>query len=330
MPAHRPSPRREALRRLLAAGVAAPALAALPALALSAGGASPAGTPAGPSRTQELIDPPLRVVASFSILADMVREVGGPAVTVHSLVPPGGDAHVYTPTPADARRLARAELVVINGLHYEGWMQRLLKATGYRGPVVVATTGITPRRAGDAEDPHAWQNLGHARRYADNIRDGLIALRPAQAEAIRRRATDYAARLAALDRDTRQRLGTIPPERRRVITGHDAFGYFADAYGVRFIAPRGWSTEAEPSAEAVARIVRQVREQRPGALLAESLGDPRLMQRIGREAGVRVGGRLYADSLSAPGTEADTFLRLFAHNVQTLVAAMAEPAAPRP
>ena len=157
-----------------------------------------------------------------------------------------------------------------------------------------------------------------------------MAARPAQAGGIEARAAAYTLRLRALDQDTRARIATVAPERRRVITDHDAFGYFADAYGVRFLSPRGWSTDSEPSAETVAGIVRQAREQRVSALLVEQLSDPRLVERIAREAGLRVGGRLYADALSAPGGEADTYLRLFAHNVSTLVAAMGGPTGPTP
>jgi zinc/manganese transport system substrate-binding protein len=270
---------------------------------------------------------PLKVVASFSILADMVREVGGAAVEVVSLVPAGGDAHVFTPTPADARRVGSAGLLVINGLRYEGWIERLVKAAGYKGTVVTASRGVRARPTAGGADPHAWQNLAHALVYVENIRAALGAARPTHAAAIDARAADYSARLRALDADIRQRLASVPAERRRVITDHDAFGYFGDAYGVRFMSPRGWSTDSEPSADTVARIVRQVREQQASALLVEQLSDPRLIERIAREAGVRVGGRLYADALSAPGGEADTYLRLFAYNVATLVAAMGGPGA---
>lgn len=270
---------------------------------------------------------PLRVVASFSILADMVREVGGTAVEVHSLVPAGGDAHVFTPTPSDAQRVGRADLLVVNGLRYEGWIERLVKSSGYRGPVVVATRGVRARPTAGGADPHAWQDLAQAVVYVENIRAALAAARPAQAGAIDARAAAYTARLRALDQDTRTRLASVPPDRRRVITDHDAFGYFADAYGVRFLSPRGWSTDSEPSAETVARIVRQAREQQASALLVEQLSDPRLVERIAREAGLKVGGRLYADALSAPGGEADTYLRLFTHNVSTLVRAMGGAAA---
>ncbi len=266
----------------------------------------------------------LRVVATFSVLADMVREVGGPAVEVMSLVGPDADAHVFEPTPRDAQRVARAQLIVANGLRYEGWIERLIAASGYRGKVVVASDGVAPRQTGrDGIDPHAWQDLAHAKRYVANIRAALVAAAPQHGAGIELRAADYLRRIDALDRETRARIARLPAERRRVITAHDAFGYFAEAYGIEFIAPRGWTTGSEPSAEAVARIVRQVREQRAAALLVENISDPRLVERIAREARVNVGGSLYSDALSAPGTAADTYLRLFAHNVDTLVAALA-------
>jgi zinc/manganese transport system substrate-binding protein len=265
---------------------------------------------------------PLQVVATFSILADMVREVGGPAVEVSALVGPNADAHVFEPTPSDVRRMARADLVVANGLRFEGWIERLIKASGYRGQVVVASAGITPLRLDGGADPHAWQNLANGQRYAETIRAALVAAAPARAAEINTRAAAYQQRLIALDQDTRSRIAALPESRRRVITSHDAFGYFAAAYGVRFIAPRGWTTGSEPSAEAVARIVRQARESKASALLVENISDPRLIERIAREANLKVGGALYSDALSAPGTAADTYIHLFEHNVRTLIEAM--------
>lgn len=273
--------------------------------------------------------PPLRVVATFSVLADMVREVGGPAVDVASLVGPNADAHVFAPTPADARRVASADLVVVNGLNYEGWIERLIRASGYKGPVLVASEGITPRRVGRGIDPHAWQSLAHARQYVENIRAALVAAAPTRRAEIDTRAAAYLQRITALEQDTLARIGRLPAQQRRVITAHDAFGYFAAAYGVEFVSPRGWSTDSEPSADALARIVRQARAQQVGALLLENISDPRLIERIAREAGVGVGGALYSDALSPPGTAADTYLRMFAHNVRTIVEALeqARPAA---
>lgn len=265
---------------------------------------------------------PLRVVASFSILADLLRNVGGDAVDVAALVGPDADAHVFEPSPADARRLAGADLVVVNGLGFEGWMGRLVRASGYQGPVVVATTGIPVRHLGQEPDPHAWQDLNHARRYVLNLRDALTQARPAQASAFHQNAARYLDQLAALDRTVRKTFDAIPQAQRRVITSHDAFGYLGAAYGITFLAPQGMSTDSEASAARVAGLIEQIRKQRVSAVFVENISDPRLVGRIAREGGVSVGGRLYSDALSRPGTEADTYLKLFAHNVATLEAGL--------
>ena len=270
--------------------------------------------------------PVLKVVATFSVLADIAREVGGTAVEVSALVGPNADAHVFEPTPSDVRRVASADVVITNGLRFEGWIDRLIAASGYRGPIAVASRGVAMRKLSGGADPHAWQDLANGTRYADNIRAALVAAlaakSPTRVAEVETRAAAYQQRLAALDRDTRARIAALPAERRRVITSHDAFGYFAAAYGITFIAPRGWTTGSEPSAEAVARIVRQARETKASALLVENISDPRLIERIAREAKLKVGGELYSDALSPPGTEADTYLKMFEHNVRTLVEAM--------
>lgn len=270
--------------------------------------------------------PALKVVATFSLLADIAREVGGPAVEVSALVGPNADAHVFEPTPSDVRRVAGADVVITNGLRFEGWIDRLIKASGYRGPVVIASRGVALRQLSGGADPHAWQDLANGQRYADNIRAALVAAlaakSPAHAAEVEVRASSYQQKLVALDHDSRARIAALPAERRRVITSHDAFGYFAAAYGITFIAPRGWTTGSEPSAEAVARIVRQARQAKASALMVENISDPRLIERIAREAGLKVGGKLYSDALSPPGTEADTYLKMFEHNVRTLVEAM--------
>lgn len=264
----------------------------------------------------------LRVVASFSILADLLRNVGGDAIEVATLVGPNADAHVFEPSPLDARRLADADLVAVNGLGFEGWMDRLVRASGYRGPMVIASTGITPRRLGNAPDPHAWQDLTHAARYVMNLRQALTEVRPADAVMIQERSVQYLQRLSALDREARQTFATIPTERRRVITSHDAFGYFGARYGIAFMAPQGMSTDSEASASAVARLVEQIRREGVRAVFVENISNPRLVERIAREGGASLGGRLYSDALSPPGTEADTYLKLFVHNVATLAAGM--------
>nr|WP_260602584.1 zinc ABC transporter substrate-binding protein [Variovorax sp. MHTC-1] len=265
---------------------------------------------------------PLRVVASFSILADLVGNVGGADVEVAALVGADADAHVFQPSPVDARRLADADLVVVNGLGFEGWLDRLVRASGYRGPIVVASDGTAARKLGRAPDPHAWQDLSNAKRYVENIRNSLSRARPALATNFTGRCIAYVQRLAALDTEVRTRFDALPKSRRRVITSHDAFGYFGVAYGIEFLAPQGMSTDSEASAATVARLVDQIRRHDVRAVFVENITDPRLIERIAREGAVTVGGRLYSDALSAPGTEADTYLKLFAHNATTIVAAL--------
>ncbi len=265
---------------------------------------------------------PLRVVASFSILADIVRNVGGDDVEVAALVGPGADAHVFQPSPADALRLAQAQLVLINGLGFEGWLDRLVSASGYRGPVVVASKGIAARLRGSEPDPHAWQDLSNAVRYAENVRDALSLARPASTAHFEQRAAIYIQQFQALDDKVRARFFAVSKDSRKIITSHGAFGYFGAAYGVEFLAPQGMSTDSEASAAVVARLIDQIRHQDVRAIFVENITDPRLVERIAREGGAAVGGRLYSDALSPPGTEADTYLKLFAHNALTITSAL--------
>lgn len=266
---------------------------------------------------------PPRVVASFSILADMAQALAPEGAEVTALVGPDADAHVYEPRPADGRRLAQADLVLVNGLGFEGWIERMVKVSGYRGPVTVASQGVPPRQGGHHDtDPHAWQDLAHARRYAANISAAFTQRWPGQREALARRLADYVARIDQLDARVREWLGAVPRAQRRVITSHDAFGYFGAAYGVDFLAPQGWATHSEPSAAAVARLIRQIRQAGVRAVFIENISDPRLVERLAREAGVRVGGTLYSDALSKPGGPAATYLQLFEHNARSLASAL--------
>ena len=269
----------------------------------------------------------LKVVATFSILADFVKNVGGERVAVSALVGPNGDAHVYQPTPGDAKTLGDARVVVTNGLGFEGWINRLVKASGTKAPMIVATKGIKPRKAeddhghGDA-DPHAWQSVANAKRYVENIRDALIAADPAAKDVYEANAAAYAAKLDALDAEVKAAIEKIPADRRRIITTHDAFGYFAAAYGVTFIAPQGVSTEAEVSAKDVARIITQIRKQKIPAVFLENVTDKRLLERIGAESGARIGGTLYSDALTDEKGVAPTYLDMMRHNVKQLAAAL--------
>jgi zinc/manganese transport system substrate-binding protein len=281
-----------------------------------------------PAAAQEQV----KVVASFSILADLVRNVGGNRVEVTALIGSNQDSHAFEPSPADSRRVADANLVVVNGLGFEGWLDRLVRAAGRKVPIVVASAGVQPREiAGDETrlgrdrtgvDPHAWQSVANVKRYVANIRDALIKADPAGQGTYAANAAAYLAKLDALDREIRNTLAKIPPDRRQVISSHDAFGYFADAYGIAFLAPAGLSTDAEPSALAVARIIRRIRSEKIGALFVENVVDPRLVQLIARETGARIGGTLTSDALTGPNGPAPTYLDMMRHNVQELAAAL--------
>ncbi|WP_343498702.1 metal ABC transporter substrate-binding protein [Achromobacter denitrificans] len=296
---------------------------------------------------------PLKAVASFSILGDIVREVGGGDVSVDTLVGPDGDAHEYEPTPGDAKKLSAAGVLFVNGLDFETWMPRLAKSSGFSGQTVVASKGVAPRKFAEAggkgdhddhdhdhdhghdhghdhkeahhhgdADPHAWQDLSNGVIYARNVAEGLAAADPAHAQAYRERAQAYIARLQALDAEVRKTFAAIPAERRKVVTSHDAFGYFGDAYGVAFIPAMGVSTDAEPSAGEVARIIEQVKRERVPAVFVENISSLRLVQQIARETGAKVGGTLYSDALSKPGQPGATYLEMFEWNARQLAAAL--------
>jgi len=265
----------------------------------------------------------LNVVASFSILADFVRNVGGDRVSVTTLVGPDGDAHVYAPTPSDARKIADAKLVVVNGLGLEGWLPRLVQSAGGKATVVKATDGIAPLRSGSEADPHAWQSVANARVYVVNIRDALVVADPADVGIFRGNAEAYLAKLDEVDREVREAVAKIPEARRKVISTHNAFGYFAAAYGVQFIAPLGVSTESEASARDIAAIITQIKTARIPAVFLENISDSRLIRRISAETGARVGGTLFSDSLTGEKGEAPTYIDMVRHNIKALTGALA-------
>jgi zinc/manganese transport system substrate-binding protein len=265
----------------------------------------------------------LNVVASFSILADFARQVGGDKVDVTALVGPDSDVHVYTPTPHDARDVGAARLVIINGLGLEGWMPRLLQASGSKAQIVTASEGITARKRGADADPHAWQSVKNAMIYVKNIRDALVAAAPADAAIFKANAERYQAQLDALDGEVRAAIEQIPAARRKVISTHNAFGYFADAYGVQFIAPLGVSTETEPSARDLAEIIGQVKQTRIPAVFLENFNDDRLVGRIAAESGAKVGGTLYSDALSDENGQSPTYIDMVRHNIRALTSALA-------
>jgi zinc/manganese transport system substrate-binding protein len=271
---------------------------------------------------------PVRVVVSFSILEDIVHEVGGSDVAVTSLVGRNANEHVFEPSPDQVRLLARAQLFVVNGLGLEGWLTRLIQSARYQGPVVVATEGIVPITTTEADektptlDPHAWQDVRNGVVYAGNIAHALAGADLAHAENYRQRLRDYRAQLEALDREVRENLGMISAEKRRVITTHDAFAYYGRAYGVAFMAPEGLNTESEPSAKTVAALIRRIRREGIKALFLENISDRRLMEEIARETGAKLGPPLYSDALSAPDGPAPSYIRMIEHNTAALRAGM--------
>jgi zinc/manganese transport system substrate-binding protein len=267
----------------------------------------------------------IKVVATFSILGDLVRNIGGSHVEVTTLVGPNGDPHVFEPSPADASRITDAKIIVVNGLGLEGWLNRLITVSERQAVLVVATQGIKPRMRGverEQNDPHAWQSVPNVEVYAANIRDGLIAADPADKADYEANFAAYDARLIELDRDIRQTVADIPQDRRTVLTVHSGFGYFSDAYGIAFVGLQGVSTEAEPSARDVAAIVRQIKENRIAAVFVENIVNPALLKRVAEETGARIGGTLYSDALTDAGGDAPSYIDLMRHNLRTLNAAL--------
>lgn len=277
---------------------------------------------------------PLRVMTSFTILHDITRQIAGEHAVVETLVGPDADAHVFEPAPRHARALAQADLVIVNGLEFEGWIERLVTASGYRGPVVRASRGIEPLEIDGGEhdhhhhhhgevDPHAWHDVSLVRRYVRNISEALMEVDAPNAENYARRAARLDTELEELDAWVRETLATVP-EPRRVITSHDAFSYYGRAYGVEFLYPVGWSTDAEPSAATVGALIRQLREDDVRVLFVENISDPRLIERIASEGGGVVGGVLYSDALSPADGPAGTYKEMMRHNTRTLVDALGE------
>jgi zinc/manganese transport system substrate-binding protein len=280
---------------------------------------------------------PLKVVTTFSILGDITKQVGGDLVDVRTLVGLDEDAHAFNPTPQDSKALAQADIVVENGLGFEGWMDRLVTASGFKGARVVASHGIVVRKATDGEhdhedhhehghegaDPHAWQDVGNARVYAANIAASLVKALPAQASEIKARATAYDAELKKLDAWIKAELAQFAPAQRKIITSHDAFGYFEAAYGVNFLAPQGISSEVEPSARQVAKLVEQMKSENIRRVFFESMTNPRLISRLAKDAGATVGAPVYSDSLSAQGGPASTYGEMMRYNVEQFKEAMA-------
>lgn len=308
----------------------------------------------------------LKAVASFSIIADLAKNVGGDRVEISTLVGPDGDAHVYEPRPADAASLEGANVVLVNGLQFEGFMSRLIETSGTKATIVEVSKGIEPlkneeeghehhhdgeekeeaghnhdqEKAEHAEgghdhddgheghhhhgefDPHAWQSIHNAEIYVKNIADAFCEADKAGCATYTANAEAYLKQLADLESEVKATIEAIPADKRTIITSHDAFGYFEHEYGLKFLAPEGVSTEAEASAADVAKLVDQVKEDKASAIFVENITNPRLVEQIATETGLKVGGTLYSDALSGPDGPASTYIDMFKYNVETMKAAI--------
>ncbi|RWO34841.1 MAG: metal ABC transporter substrate-binding protein [Mesorhizobium sp.] len=280
---------------------------------------------------------PLKVVASFTIIADFAKNVGGDRINLTTIVGPDGDAHVYEPSPADAVAMAGADVVLVNGLHFEGFLQRLVDASASKARIAVLTRGVTPinfkPEFADADaaegahtngetDPHAFQSIGNAKIYVKNIADAFCTADAGGCDSYKANAAAYTEKLDVLEGEVQAAIQSIPEEKRVVITSHDAFGYFEKAYGLTFLAPEGVSTESEPSAADVAKLVSQVKQDKAAAVFIENITNARLIEQIASETGTKVGGTLYSDALSQPDGPASTYIDLMHNNIAQIKGAI--------
>lgn len=283
---------------------------------------------------------PLKVVASFSIIEDFARNVGGDRIDLKSLVGPDGDAHVYEPRPADAAAMAAADIVLVNGMQLEGFVKRLAEASGTKAPVIELTKGIRTLKNEDEHDdegshahgdghhhhgefdPHAWQSVANAQVYVKNIADAFCDADKEGCEAYKSNAASYLEKLAALDKDIKAAVAAIPQDKRTIITSHDAFRYFEHEYGLTFLAPEGVSTEAEASAADVASLIRQIKEDKASAIFVENITNQRLIEQIASETGIRIGGTLYSDALSGSAGPAPTYIDMMRNNINVIKTAV--------
>ena len=294
--------------------------------------------------TAVMAEQKLNVISSFSILGDLVSQIGQEHITVTNLVKVDGDAHVFNPTPQDAKAISKAQLVVTNGLHFEGWMPRLIEAANYQGVQDIANNvldQLTKKHEHEHHDdehahhddehahhdhgdidPHAWHSIKNVKVYVHNIAKGLIQVDPANTDDYQKNAKDYIQKLDKLELKINAQLATIPETQRKVITPHDAFGYFARDFNVTFLAPQGTSTGSEASAADVAALIKQIRHDNVNAVFMENIADNRLIEQISRETGVKVGGKLYSDALSSADEPAATYLQMMQYNVDTIVNAL--------
>ena len=264
---------------------------------------------------------PIQVVTSFSILEDLVKVIGGEQVEVVNLVGRNSDAHLYQPKPADLVAISRAQLVVFNGLGFEGWISRLIENTKYKNTQLVASSGVNTLAHEGEIDPHAWQSFINIRIYINNITRTLNELRPKDAAIFNEREAEYLHKLDSLEKRLLAKLAMTPREHRIVVTSHDAFSYLGRELDIQFLAPVGYGAEVDATAMAVSAVINQVREHDVKAMFVENMTDPRLLQSIANDTGVVIGGRLYSDALSELGGPAGGYYEMMQHNIESLIEA---------
>ncbi|MEJ1119964.1 zinc ABC transporter substrate-binding protein AztC [Phyllobacterium sp. CCNWLW109] len=292
----------------------------------------------------------LKVVSSFSIISDFAKNVGGDKIDLTTLVGPDGDAHVYEPKPSDAAAVAKADVVLVNGLNFEGFLPRLVEASATKAPIVELTKGVEPLKSGEEEhdhasgeehkhegeehkhegeahtheghdhgayDPHAFQSISNAKIYVKNIADAFCTADAANCDTYKTNAADYTKKLDATEADVKAAIASIPESKRLVITSHDAFGYFEHEYGLKFLAPEGISTDSEASAADIVALIKQIKEDKASAIFVENITNPRLIEQIASETKLNVGGTLFSDALSKPEDGAGTYVEMMQHNIAT-------------
>ncbi|CDZ31378.1 Periplasmic solute binding protein [Neorhizobium galegae bv. officinalis] len=270
----------------------------------------------------------LKVVASFTVLGDVVSQVGGKYVKVTNLVGPNGDPHEFEPSPTDARNLKAAQVAFVSGEGLEGWMDRLITASGYKGKPVVVSEGVNTRTMDEdgktVTDPHVWNSPVNVKVWVANIEKALSEADPADAGAFKANAEAYLQKLDAMNAYAHSKFDAVPADRRKVLTSHDAFGYFGREYNVSFLAPLGLSTETEASAADVAKLIQQIKAEGVKTYFLENSNDPRLVKQIAKATAAQPGGELYVESLSDAKGPAPTYEKMFRYNVDQIAAAMAK------
>lgn len=267
----------------------------------------------------------IQAVTTFTVLEDFVKRVGGDKIEITNLVPSDSDPHIYEPTPQDVKKISKADLIFINGLGFEGWIKRLIKGAGAKGEMVVCTQYIHPRLVFEdtlVRDPHAWHSIPHAKIYIRNIANALKKTDPKNADFYEKNTRTYLQELTLLDEYIRRKIDNVPPSKRKIITAHDAFGYFGNSYGIQMFAPQGISTESESKVHSIIDLIKQIKREKITTIFVEKISDPKIVQQIGRETGAKIGGELYADGLSDKDGQAPNYIEMIKYNFHLILSAM--------